>query len=77
MLAMQAGNSSSSSELKNHVMDVANAPGEKIYPGEITKGLKILADGGQIDYEGASAVNLIGPVNLLVLMSSMKCETEV
>merc|ERR1711991_914131 len=46
MLAMQAGNSSSSSELKNHVMDVANAPGEKIYPGEITKGLKILADGG-------------------------------
>ena len=42
-------------------MDVANAPGEKIYPGEITKGLKILADGGQIDYEGASAVNLIGP----------------
>ncbi len=61
MLAMQAGNSSSSSELKNHVMDVANAPGEKIYPGEITKGLKILADGGQIDYEGASAVNLIGP----------------
>jgi branched-chain amino acid transport system substrate-binding protein len=61
MLAMQAANSSSSSDLKNHVMDVANAPGEKIYPGEISKGLEILSSGGQIDYEGGSAVNLIGP----------------
>ena len=61
MLAMQAANSSSSSDLKDHVMDVANAPGEKIYPGEISKGLEILSSGGQIDYEGGSAVNLIGP----------------
>jgi branched-chain amino acid transport system substrate-binding protein len=41
-------------------MDVANAPGEKIYPGELGKALKILADGGDIDYVGASAVELIG-----------------
>ena len=41
-------------------MDVANAPGEKIFPGELAKGLKILADGGDIDYVGASAVELIG-----------------
>jgi branched-chain amino acid transport system substrate-binding protein len=61
MLAMQAANSSSSSDLKDHVMDVANAPGEKIYPGELAKGLKILADGGEIDYVGASAVELIEP----------------
>ena len=39
---------------------VANAPGEKLFPGELAKGLKILADGGDIDYVGASAVELIG-----------------
>ena len=61
MLAMQAAGSSSSSDLKGHVMDVANAPGEKIYPGELAKAMKILAGGGQIDYVGASAVELIGP----------------
>jgi len=42
-------------------MDVANAPGEKIYPGELAKALDILAKGGDIDYVGASAVELIGP----------------
>ena len=61
MLAMQAAGSSESSALKDKVVEVANAPGEKIYPGELAKGLKILADGGDIDYVGASAVELIGP----------------
>ncbi len=61
MLAMQAAGSSSSSDLKAHVMDVANAPGEKIYPGELAKAMKILAGGGDVDYVGASAVELIGP----------------
>jgi branched-chain amino acid transport system substrate-binding protein len=61
MLAMQAAGSAESGDLKNHVMDVANAPGEKIFPGELAKGLQILADGGEIDYVGASAVELIGP----------------
>ncbi|HBQ36566.1 MAG TPA: branched-chain amino acid ABC transporter substrate-binding protein [Rhodobacteraceae bacterium] len=60
MLAMQAAGSSESSALKDKVMDVANAPGEKIYPGELAKAMKILADGGEIDYVGASAVELIG-----------------
>jgi branched-chain amino acid transport system substrate-binding protein len=40
---------------------VANAPGEKIFPGELAKGLKILAEGGQIDYVGASDLELIKP----------------
>lgn len=40
---------------------MANAPGEKIYPGELAKGLEILAGGGEVDYVGASAVELIGP----------------
>jgi branched-chain amino acid transport system substrate-binding protein len=43
------------------MMDVANAPGEQIFPGELAKGLQILMDGGDIDYVGASAVELIGP----------------
>ena len=61
MLAMQAAGSSDSADFKNEVMKVANAPGEKIYPGELAKALGILADGGEIDYVGATAVELIGP----------------
>ena len=60
LLAMQAAGSSKSMALKDKVMAVANAPGEKIYPGELAKALKILAKGGEIDYVGASAVELIG-----------------
>jgi branched-chain amino acid transport system substrate-binding protein len=61
MLAMQAAGSSSSADYKSKIIDVANAPGVKILPGELAKGLKILADGGEIDYVGGSAVELIGP----------------
>ena len=60
MLAMQAANSSDSGALKDKIFEVANAPGEKIFPGELAKGLKILQDGGQVDYVGASAVELVG-----------------
>ncbi len=61
LLAMQAAGSSDPAAYKDKVMDVANAPGEKIYPGELAKALDILAKGGDIDYVGASAVELIGP----------------
>lgn len=61
LLAMQAAGSSDSAKLKDKVMMVANAPGEKIFPGELAKALKILAGGGDIDYVGATAVELIGP----------------
>ena len=61
MLAMQAAGSSDSAEFKNEVMNVANAPGEQIFPGELEKALNILAEGGEIDYVGATAVELIGP----------------
>ena len=60
LLAMQAAGSTESGALKDHVMAVANAPGEEIFPGELAKGLAILADGGDIDYVGASAVELVG-----------------
>ena len=61
LLAMQAAKSAESGKLKDKVLMVANAPGEKIYPGELGKALKILAAGGDVDYVGASAVELIGP----------------
>lgn len=61
LLAMQAANSTDSNVVKTKVFDVANAPGEKIFPGELAKGLKILAEGGQIDYVGASDLELIKP----------------
>ena len=61
MLAMQAADSTDPAEYGKHIMDVANAPGEKIYPGELAKAFDILRDGGEVDYVGASAVELIGP----------------
>ncbi len=60
MLAMQAAGSSESGKLKDKVEMVANAPGEKIFPGELKKALEIIAGGGDIDYVGAAAVELIG-----------------
>ncbi len=61
MLAMAAAKSTDSKVFKDKVMDVANAPGEKIFPGELGKALDIIAAGGDVDYVGASAVELIGP----------------
>ena len=61
MLAMAAANSSKSADLATKVMDVANAPGEQIFPGELAKGLELIAGGTDIDYVGASAVELIVP----------------
>ncbi|MCB2129287.1 MAG: ABC transporter substrate-binding protein [Rhodobacteraceae bacterium] len=61
MLAMQAAKSSASGDLAGKVMDVANAPGTEIFPGELAKGLELIAAGEDVDYVGASAVELIGP----------------
>lgn len=60
MLAMQAAGSKDPAAYKDKVMDVANAPGEKIYPGELAKALEMIKAGTEIDYVGASAVELIG-----------------
>lgn len=60
LLAMQAANSKDSEKIKLKVFDVANSPGTEILPGELAKGLQILKDGGEIDYVGATAVELIG-----------------
>ena len=61
MLAMQAAGSAEPGDYKSKIMEVANAPGEKIGAGELAKGLEILAGGGDIDYVGATDVELIGP----------------
>ncbi len=57
VLAAQAGNSADRASIAKNVMDVANAPGTKIYPGELKKGLELLAKGKKINYIGASDVN--------------------
>ena len=60
LLAMQAAGSSASADLKGKVMEVANAPGEKVYPGELAKAIELLKAGTDIDYVGATNVELIG-----------------
>ncbi len=57
-LAMQAGGKADRATVQQNVMTVANAPGTKIYPGELKKALDLLAKGKAVDYEGATGVNL-------------------
>ena len=59
MLAMQKAGSTNSQDFKSHIESVANAPGEKIYPGELGKALDLIASGKDVDYVGASAVELV------------------
>ena len=61
MLAIQAGGSSASADIMQHVMSVANAPGIEIMPGQLAQALVLLEAGYEIDYVGATAVDLIGP----------------
>lgn len=59
MMAMHKAGSTDSQTFKSHIEDIANAPGEKIYPGELGKALDLIAAGKDIDYVGASAVELV------------------
>ena len=61
MLAMQSAGSSDPSVYKDHVISVSNAPGLKVQPGQLGLALQALAAGVAVDYQGASAVELIGP----------------
>lgn len=60
-LAMQKGGATDGATVAANLLAVANAPGEPILPGELGKALKILKDGGDVDYVGATNVELIGP----------------
>lgn len=74
LLAMQAAGSEDPAAYKEKIMDVANAPGEEIQAGELAKGLEILANGGEINYVGASGVELIGPGEAAGTYREMKVE---
>ena len=59
VLSMQAANSTDASIFKDNILEIANSPGTKIYPGEIKKGLELLSKGKKINYEGATGVTLL------------------
>src|SRR6056297_2947224 len=60
LLAMAAAGSSEPGDYVDQIQMVANAPGETIMPGELAKALEILADGGDVDYQGATGVEFVG-----------------
>ena len=60
LMSMAAANSTTSTDWTTKVMDIANAPGEPILPGELAKALELIAAGTDIDYIGATAVELVG-----------------
>ena len=64
ILAIQAAGSADRAAIQSKMMMVANAPGKKIGPGELSKALKIIAAGGDVDYQGATNVefNEVGEV---------------
>ena len=57
-LAIQAAGSTDSASVSSSLLEVANAPGEAIGPGELARGLALLAEGTDIDYVGATGVEL-------------------
>lgn len=60
-LAAQAAGEATPEGIAANILNVANEPGELILPGELAKGLQILAEGGEINYVGATNVELVGP----------------
>lgn len=64
LLAMQSAGTADRSAIQPQMTKVANAPGTKIAAGELAKGLRILAAGGDVDYVGATNVefNQVGEV---------------
>lgn len=60
-LAAQAAGEATPDGIAANILNVANAPGEEILPGDLARGLQILADGGEVNYMGATNVELIGP----------------
>jgi len=55
-LAMQKKGGVDRGGMAQAIREVAGEPGEVILPGELAKGLEILAGGGDVNYEGATGV---------------------
>jgi branched-chain amino acid transport system substrate-binding protein len=53
-LAIQKNGSASREGLNQTLREVASAPGEEIYPGEWEKAVRLIAEGADINYEGAA-----------------------
>jgi branched-chain amino acid transport system substrate-binding protein len=60
-LAIAAAGGPDRTGIRDKMMEVANAPGEMIYAGELAKGLELAAAGTDIDYVGGTGVELLGP----------------
>jgi branched-chain amino acid transport system substrate-binding protein len=60
-LSIAAAGSADRTAIRDKLLEVANAPGEKIFAGELAKGIELAAAGTDIDYVGATGVELIGP----------------
>ncbi len=60
-LAAQAAGEATPAGIAANIMNVANEPGEEILPGDLARGLEILANGGEVNFIGATNVNLVGP----------------
>ena len=56
ILAMQKAGDADRANIAANIMEIANAPGEPIGPGELGKALELLAAGTDIDYVGATNV---------------------
>ncbi|PYE86118.1 ABC transporter substrate-binding protein [Pseudoroseicyclus aestuarii] len=61
MLAMAKAGSTDSADYAPMVMDIANGPGTEVFPGDLASALEMIANGEEIDYVGATAVELIEP----------------
>ena len=57
ILAIQASGNTDGASIAKNILAVGNEPGTKIYPGELKKGLDLLANGKKINYEGVTSVN--------------------
>ncbi|SCY39720.1 ABC transporter substrate-binding protein [Paracoccus tibetensis] len=60
LLAMAKAGTHDPATYKDSIMDVANEPGEQILPGQLARALEIINEGGDVDYVGATNVELIG-----------------
>ncbi|MEM9854918.1 MAG: ABC transporter substrate-binding protein [Pseudomonadota bacterium] len=61
MLAMEAAGSSDPAAYQAEILNVANAPGTQFFPGQLAEALAAIRAGEEVDYQGGSAVELVGP----------------
>jgi branched-chain amino acid transport system substrate-binding protein len=60
-LSIAAAGSADRTAIRDKLLEVANAPGEQIFAGELAKGIELAAAGTDIDYVGGTGVELVGP----------------